>query len=68
MADKNSHIPLFFSHAILAIPKSNNKVIEKGVTIMSSKNSNQINIPEARSAMDKFKMEAATDLDVSVPS
>ena len=26
---------------------------------MSSKNSNKINVPEARAAMDKFKMEAA---------
>ena len=32
---------------------------------MSSKNSNKINVPEARAAMDKFKMEAASDLDVS---
>lgn len=30
---------------------------------MSSKNSNKLNIPEAREAMDKFKMEAANDLD-----
>ncbi len=35
---------------------------------MSSKNSNQINVPEARSAMDKFKMEAASDLGVPPPS
>lgn len=27
---------------------------------MSSKNNNKLNIPEARAAMDKFKMEAAT--------
>ncbi|WP_337675969.1 small, acid-soluble spore protein, alpha/beta type, partial [Dysosmobacter sp.] len=26
---------------------------------MSSKNTNKINVPEARAAMDKFKMEAA---------
>ncbi len=32
---------------------------------MSSKNSNKINVPEARAAMDKFKMEAASDFDVS---
>ncbi len=32
---------------------------------MSSKNSNKINVPEARAAMDKFKMEAANDFDVS---
>lgn len=33
-----------------------------------SKKSNRINIPEAREAMDKFKMEAASDLRVPVPS
>ena len=31
---------------------------------MSSKNTNKINVPEARGAMDKFKMEAAADLGV----
>lgn len=30
-----------------------------------SKKSNRINVPEARAAMDKFKMEAANDFDVS---
>ena len=35
---------------------------------MSTKNSNSINIPEAREAMDKFKMEAAQDEDVPTPS
>ena len=35
---------------------------------MSSKNTNKINVPEARAAMDKFKMEAASDLVVSSPS
>lgn len=30
------------------------------------KNSNQINVPQAREAMDKFKMQAASDLDVPV--
>ena len=54
---------------MLAIPKSNNKAVnEKGVTIMSSKNNNQLNFPEARSAMDKFKMQAASDFDVPMPS
>ena len=33
-----------------------------------SKKSNRINVPEAREAMDKFKMEAANDLRVSAPS
>jgi len=27
------------------------------------KNNNQINVPQAREAMDKFKMQAASDLD-----
>ena len=31
---------------------------------MSSKNTNKINVPEARAAMDKIKMEAAADLGV----
>ena len=35
---------------------------------MSSKNTNKLNVPEARSAMDKFKMEAASDLAVAIPS
>ncbi len=52
---------------MLAIPNNANaKMMEKGVTIMSSKNSNQINIPEARSAMDKFKMEAASEVGVNL--
>lgn len=34
---------------------------------MSSKNSNKLNVPEARAAMDKFKMEAASDFDVFPP-
>lgn len=33
---------------------------------MSSKNSNKLNVPEARAAMDKFKMEAASDQSASV--
>jgi small acid-soluble spore protein D (minor alpha/beta-type SASP) len=31
---------------------------------MSSKNNNKINIPEARQAMDQFKMQAASEEDV----
>ena len=31
---------------------------------MSSKNSNKLNIPAARAAMDKFKMEAANEVGV----
>ena len=35
---------------------------------MSNSNSNKIMVPNAREAMDKFKMEAASDLDVAAPS
>ena len=30
------------------------------------KNTNQINVPEAREAMDKFKMEAASEVGVNL--
>ena len=30
------------------------------------KNNNQINVPQAREAMDKFKMQAAQDVDVTI--
>ncbi|MCI7733632.1 MAG: alpha/beta-type small acid-soluble spore protein [Dysosmobacter sp.] len=33
---------------------------------MSSKSSNKINGPEARAAMDKFKMEAASEVGVNL--
>ncbi len=33
---------------------------------MSSKNTNKLNIPEARAAMDKFKMEAANEVGVNL--
>ena len=33
---------------------------------MSSKKSNKINVPEARAAMDKFKMEAAAEVGVNL--
>ena len=41
---------------------------EKEKLIMSSKNNNKINVPEARAAMDKFKMEAASEVGVPIPS
>lgn len=34
---------------------------------MSSKNTNKLNVPQARAAMDKFKMEAANEEDVYPP-
>ena len=33
---------------------------------MSSKNSNKLNIPEARDALDRFKMEAASEVGVNL--
>ena len=33
---------------------------------MSAKNNNQINIPQAREAMDKFKMQAAQEVGVNL--
>lgn len=33
---------------------------------MSTKNSNKLNIPEAKAAMDKFKMEAASEVGVNL--
>ena len=33
---------------------------------MASNKTNQINIPEAREAMDKFKMEAASEVGVNM--
>ncbi len=33
---------------------------------MSAKNNNKINVPEARAAMDKFKMEAAGEVGVNL--
>ena len=33
---------------------------------MSSKNTNKLNVPEARAAMNKFKMEAANEVGVNL--
>ena len=33
---------------------------------MSSKNTNTLNVPQARAAMDKFKMEAANEVGVNL--
>ena len=39
----------------------------KEIVTMSSKNTNKLNVPQARAAMDKFKMEAANEEDVYPP-
>ena len=33
---------------------------------MSTKNTNTLNVPQARAAMDKFKMEAASEVGVNL--
>ena len=33
---------------------------------MSGKNTNELNVPEARAAMDRFKMEAAKEVGVNL--
>ena len=33
---------------------------------ISSKNTNKLNVPQARAAMDKFKMEAANEVGVNL--
>ena len=33
---------------------------------MTAKNTNKLNVPEARAAMDKFKMEAANEVGVNL--
>ena len=33
---------------------------------MSAKNTNKLNVPEVRAAMDKFKMEAANEVGVNL--
>ena len=39
---------------------------KRSATKMSSKNNNQLNIPEARNAMDQFKMQAAQVVGVNL--
>jgi small acid-soluble spore protein D (minor alpha/beta-type SASP) len=63
---KNRHIPLFSSQTMLAIPREPTNQTRKGENVMSTKNSNKLNVPEARAAMDKFKMEAASEVGVNL--
>ena len=64
---ENPHTPMDSSQTMAAIPRktwSQEDENEKEIITMSSKNSNKLNIPQARAAMDKFKMEAASEVDV----
>ena len=73
--EKSQHFPPFFTHiapqdgkTTVAIPnKGICPTTRKEITTMSTKNSNKLNIPEAKAAMDKFKMEAASEEDVYPP-
>jgi small acid-soluble spore protein D (minor alpha/beta-type SASP) len=51
---------------MLAIPREPTNQTRKGENVMSTKNSNKLNVPEARAAMDKFKMEAASEVGVNL--
>ena len=51
-------------HSIPAVPKQS--IFDEEMENMSSKNNNQLNIPEAREAMDQFKMEAAREVGVDL--
>ena len=54
-----------FHRGTLLLRYPNKSIFDEEMENMSSKNNNQLNIPEAREAMDQFKMEAARDEDVS---
>ena len=58
---KSTHFPPVSEQPMTADKTA--KETEKERFTMASKNSNQINVPQAREAMDKFKMQAAQDVD-----
>ncbi len=41
------------------------RILQKEMRLMTNRN-NSINVPEARSAMDRFKMEAANEVGVNL--
>ena len=67
---ENPHTPVDSSQTMAAIPyktrSQQEDENEKEIMIMSSKNSNKLNSPQARAAMDKFKMEAASEVGVNL--
>jgi small acid-soluble spore protein D (minor alpha/beta-type SASP) len=66
--EEKSNTPAFSTQAMLAIPKKQIANCDRGKEKrnMSSKNNNKLNVPEARAAMDKFKMEAAAEVGVDL--
>ena len=67
---KNAHMRVFLSQTTLAIPNHNTlerpTTNQKGVINMATKNNNKLNVPEAKAAMNKFKMEAASEVGVNL--
>ena len=60
---RNNHISFQNGHAMVAEEKPRKK--QKGA-YLEMKNNNQINVPQAREAMDKFKMQAAQEVGVNL--
>ena len=61
------HIALSGGKTTVAIPnKGICPTTCKENTTMSTKNSNKLNVPEAKAAMDQFKMEAASEVGVNL--
>ena len=56
--------PVSYTHLDVYKRQPNQTFKQKEKIIMSSKNTNKLNVPEARAAMNKFKMEAASEVDV----
>ena len=49
------------------IPKRESKLLqERRYTMSYNKSSSKLNVPEAKAAMDKFKMEAASEVGVNL--
>jgi len=53
-------------HPESVLLSGNDPKIKRREITMSAKNNNQLNIPQAREAMDKFKMQAASDVAFSL--
>ena len=70
LPSEKQHIPTLSSQTMLAIPSDPQThdlmKMKRRDSIMSSKNTNKLNVPEARGAMDKFKMEAASEVGVNL--
>ena len=61
------HNAAFTGHATIAIPKHGHspEPYERSKNYVC-KNNNKLNVPEAKAAMNKFKMEAASEVGVNL--